>query len=82
MSTDIRTLAIGLILVVSVYGYFIQPYICQKKLREYAKKQNGHLIKSTNVSIRENIYAVYIEIDGQTVKYLVQFSFFNKMTLL
>lgn len=82
MSRDMTPLAMGLILIAIVYGYFIQPYICHKKLREYAKKQKGHLIKCTNVSIRENIYAVYMEVNGQTIKYLVQFSFFYKMTLL
>lgn len=82
MSTDDRALLIGLIALVSVYEYFIKPSICQRKLREYANKQNGHLIKTTRVSFREHIYIVYIEIGGQPVKSLVEFSFFYKMTWL
>lgn len=69
-----------LAMIANVYGLIIRPSVCEKKLREYAKVQNWNLTEFIRMSFNKDIYVVYIERDGQSVKSMVEFSLSYKMT--
>ena len=75
-------IGVVLAMMANVYGLMIRPSICEKKLREYEKAKNWKLTETIKMSFRKDLYVVYIEIDDQSVKYIVEFSFTYKMTWL